>query len=159
MLATNSLTLNLEGLWFFLSTLESLLVVIAAIVALVFLAKLLSYITKLTDSLGRVVNENRGSIDATMAEVPKVTRNVNVILTSVDGLVHDAKRPIVSTLNDVNNVTSQISNVATNISDTVEVVGLAAADTANRFTKSVTSATDYIGLAKGILSLVFKRRR
>lgn len=158
MLASN-ITVNLEGVWFFITTLASFLVVVAAIFALAFLAKLLLSISKLTDNISRVVTENRGSIDATLADASKITQNVNGILTNVDGLVTDAKRPIVSALTDVNLVTSQITNVATNISDTVEVVGLAAADTASRFTNSVSNATDYLGLVKGLLSSLIRRKR
>lgn len=154
MLANNAINIS-----FTFSDFLMALLAIAGVVALVFLAKLLISISKITDSVGKVLEDNKSSLDEAIRDLPKITTNITDVLDNTNRLVADVKPSVVSMLTDVNNVTSKISNVTTNVSDTVEVVGLAAADTASRFTSTVTNATDYLALIKGILSYFGKRRK
>lgn len=134
------------------------LLLIAGIVALVFLVKLFISISKITDSIARTLQDNKVSLDETIRDIPKITNNVNNTLENTNKLIEDVEPSIVSTLENVSNVTSQVSNVTTNISDTVEVVGMSVADTASKFTSKVSNATDYLALAKGIASVIFRKK-
>lgn len=154
MLANNAISIS-----FTLYDIIMAILAIAGIVALVFLAKLLVSVSKITDSIGKTLNDNKPSIDEAIKDLPRITTNLTGLLDNTNSLVADVKPSVVSLLTDVNNVTNKISNVTTNVSDTVEVVGLAAADTASRFTSTVSNATDYLALAKGILSYFNKKRR
>lgn len=153
MLANNALYFSLS----FSDILIGLLV-IAGIVALVFLAKLFISITKITDAIGKTLDDNKSSLDNTLKDLPKITSSISNVLDNANSLVADVKPSVVSVLADVNTVTSKISNVTTNVSDTIEVVGLAAADTASKFTNTVSSATDYFALIKGLLAFFSKRK-
>ncbi len=133
------------------------LLVIAGIVALVFLTKLFMSIAKITDNIGSVLKDNKEHLNATLENLPNITNNVNNTITNANRLINGIEPSVVSTLQDVSNVTSQLSNVTTNISDTVEVVGLSVADTASKFTSSFSSATDKFTLFRGILGLLFRK--
>jgi len=154
MLANNAMSIS-----FTLGDILSALLVIAGIVALAFLVKLLISVSKITDTIGKTLSDNKTSLDEAIKDIPRITTNLTGVLDNTNHLVADVKPSVVSMLTDVNNVTNKISNVTTNVSDTVEVVGLAAADTASRFSSTVSNATDYLALIKGILSYVGKRRK
>lgn len=134
-----------------------MLLTVAGIAAIAVLVKLILSISKTTDEIAKVVKENRPSIDATLLDLPKITTNVTNVLHEAEGLVAELKPEIVSTLADVHNVTSQVSNITTNVSDTVEVVGIAAADTVSRFTGTVSHATNRYGVFKGLVTSLFRR--
>ena len=133
------------------------LLILAGIVALVFLAKLFMALGRTVENLNKSLEDNKFSIDQTIKDLPKITNNVNNILDNTNGLVEDVSPQISSVLYDVNNVTSSVSNVTTNISDTVEVVGIAVADTASRFVGSASKSTNKFGLIKGLVSSLFKK--
>lgn len=133
------------------------LLIVAGIVALVFLAKLFMSIGKTVDNLNKTLEDNKFSIDQTIKDLPKITNNVNNILDNTNELVEDVSPQITQVLTDVNNVTASVSNVTTNISDTVEVVGIAVADTASRFVGSASKSTNKFGFIKGLIKTLLKK--
>lgn len=149
---------NAISISFTLSDLLFVFLAIAGIVALVYLVKLFASITKITDNISKTMEDNKSSIDATIKDLPSITTNVAKLLENTESMVGEVKPQVVSMLTDVNNVTSKISNVSTNISDTVEVVGLAAADTASNFSSKISNATDYIALVKSLISVLTKKK-
>lgn len=134
-----------------------IILIIAGILVLAVLAKLILSITKITSSIGDTLDENKASLEATIRDIPKITNNVNHLLDNTQGLIANLEPQIVATLSDVNTVTSQVAHITTNVSDTVEVVGIAAADTVSRFTNSVHKSTNKYSVFKGILNSFIRR--
>lgn len=154
MLANNAINIS-----FTLYDVLIFVLIIAGIVALLFLAKVFMSLANLLGTVNKTLEDNKESLDSTLKNLPNITSNINSILVNTDEVVNDIKPSITSTLADVSNVTNKVSNITTNVSDTVEVVGIAAADTASRFTNTFTSATDYVSLFRGIMKMISKRKK
>src|SRR5574344_1655827 len=133
------------------------LLIIAGVVALVALAKLLFNLSKTVGVIADTVESNRKSLDETFEDLPKITNNLNTVLDCTNGLIEDVTPKVASALYDVSNLTSHVSNITDTVADTVEVVGIAAADTASKFTNTFRSATNKTGFVKGFLNGFFKR--
>lgn len=130
------------------------LLLIAAIAVLVLLAKVLFSVSKTLKTVNGLVEDNKDSLDRTLADLPGITNKVDGILVEADGLVKEIKPNLVVTLGEVEGISKDVHRLSTDAVDTVEYVAMTAVDTVDNITTGVSSATNYIELGKSILTSI-----
>lgn len=139
---------------FSLAELLLALLVIVGIVVLVLLAKVLLSLSKTMTVLNKVVEDNQENINESLKFLPSISNSADGILKEAKVMVTEVKPNLVSTITEVQGITTNVNKLSGDAVDTVEYVAMTAVDTMDNLTTGVSSATDYIALIKNILESI-----
>lgn len=130
------------------------LLIIVGIVVLVLLAKVLMSLSKTMNVLSKIAEDNQENLNQTLANLPSISKSAEEIMSQADVMIKEVKPSLVTTLTEVQGITSNVNKLSGDAVDTVEYVALSAVDSMDSLTKGVSSATDYVALIKQILESI-----
>jgi predicted PurR-regulated permease PerM len=144
-----SITLTLEGIAQFATT-------VLVILALVFLVIVLKKLGQLVTKISALLDDNKNEIDIVLKNAPEITLKVKSIVSHADDWIVQAGPDVREVARHSSTVAKNVSDMSKDLSDTVNFISENAVDTVSAVRNSVYTTTDYIDFIIQVIDIVKK---
>ncbi len=131
-----------------------MILLVLAIVAVVFLIKVLKNVGAMTDQLNTILQKNNEELDLALKSVPVLTDKLESSLTQVNQILNQSSDDIVTSLSEVKNTLVQTTRISSDIADTVEYVATSAVDAADAIAGGVNRGNSTLSYMREIAHIV-----
>lgn len=131
-----------------------ILLSLAGIAALAYLAILFVNLTKTVKAINTLVKNNETELDTVIKNLPGITKNIGEITEQTNAMIAKVEPDISSITNKVSGIVEKAESATGSVTNTVDYLSTSVVDTADNIKYGINSVTDYLALFYEIIQVL-----